>query len=303
MRSGKKEEEGKKDFDEYDDDFEAEERKPKKQGFSGDNSQGGSEDDSNISWEERNRKNVVPLRYRKTDSSNRHGHNGAAVVVPDELKDDAKRLFKIHQFNLVASDLVPKDRELPDIRSAECKQKHYDVASLPSTSVVIVFHNEAWSTLIRTIWSVINHSPPSLLKEIVLVDDASFREFLKEPLEEYIKKLPVPVLLERMGNRSGLVQSRLKGASVASGATLTFLDAHCECTSGWLEPLLYQVHFDRKSVVSPLIDVITSDSMEYRFSIVQHSFIFFLFLSYNQIGSNRVGWFQLENGFCLGIDI
>ena len=260
---GDKEEVVKKIVNEFDD-FEEEEEKPKK-GYSGDNSQGGTEDDSNISWEERNRKYVVPLRYRKTDSSNHHGHNGAAVVVPDELKDDAKRLFKIHQFNLVASDLVPKDRELPDIRSAECKQKHYDVASLPSTSVVIVFHNEAWSTLIRTIWSVINHSPPSLLKEIVLVDDASFREFLKEPLEEYIKKLPVPVLLERMGDRSGLVQSRLRGASVASGDTLTFLDAHCECTSGWLEPLLHQVHLDRKSVISPLIDIITSDDFQYRF--------------------------------------
>ena len=220
----------------------------------------GSEEDTSITLEERNKQYVVPLDYINQD----FGHNGVAVVVPDELKDDAKRLFKIHQFNLVASDLVPKDRELPDIRSAECKQKHYDVASLPSTSVVIVFHNEAWSTLIRTIWSVINNSPPSLLKEIVLVDDASFREFLKEPLEEYIKKLPVPVLLERMGDRSGLVQSRLRGAAVASGDTLTFLDAHCECTSGWLEPLLHQVHLDRKSVVSPIIDKISDQDFEYK---------------------------------------
>ena len=188
--------------------------------------------------------------------------------MPEELKNDARRLFKHHQFNLVASDLVPKDRELPDIRSAECKQKHYDVASLPSTSVVIVFHNEAWSILIRTIWSVINNSPPSLLKEIVLVDDASFREFLKKPLEEYIKKLPVPVLLERMGDRSGLVQSRLRGASMASGDTLTFLDAHCECTSGWLEPLLHQVHLDRKSVVSPVIDSIDPHDFSYRWLFV-----------------------------------
>ena len=44
---------------------------------------------------------------------------------------------------------------------------------LPTASVILVFYDEGWSVLLRTVHSVINTSPPELLKEIVLVDDGS----------------------------------------------------------------------------------------------------------------------------------
>lgn len=72
-----------------------------------------------------------------------------------------------------------------------CRPKTYP-SKLPTTSIVIVFHNEAWTTLLRTIWSVINRSPRPLLQEIILVDDASEREHLGEKLEKYVSTLPVP---------------------------------------------------------------------------------------------------------------
>ena len=42
-----------------------------------------------------------------------------------------------------------------------------------------------------------------------------------------------------------------------------FLDAHCECTEGWLEPLLAEIARNRKAVVCPIIDVISDETFEY----------------------------------------
>lgn len=44
---------------------------------------------------------------------------------------------------------------------------------------MIVFHNEGWSTLMRTVHSVIKRTPRRYLAEIVMIDDFSNKgEFL-----------------------------------------------------------------------------------------------------------------------------
>ncbi|XP_032822772.1 polypeptide N-acetylgalactosaminyltransferase 13 isoform X1 [Petromyzon marinus] len=190
------------------------------------------------------------------------GEMGKAVHIPKVEEEHMRDLFKINQFNLLVSDKIALNRSLPDVRLDGCKTKAY-ADGLPATTVVIVFHNEAWSTLLRTLHSVIGRSPRHLLKEIVLVDDASERDFLKKPLEDYVRKLETPVRLLRMAQRSGLIRARLRGAAAAQGQVITFLDAHCEATTGWLEPLLARIKEDRRAVVCPVIDVISDETFEY----------------------------------------
>lgn len=60
-----------------------------------------------------------------------------------------------------------------------------------------------------------------------------------------------------------LIYSRLLGAKHVKGSVITFLDAHCECTEGWLEPLLAEIAVNRKAVVCPIIDVISDETFEY----------------------------------------
>uniref|UniRef100_A0A1I8HFC3 Glyco_trans_2-like domain-containing protein n=1 Tax=Macrostomum lignano TaxID=282301 RepID=A0A1I8HFC3_9PLAT len=164
---------------------------------------------------------------------------------PDEAQG-----WRLYQFNESASRLISPDRDIGDPRSQACRlaaDSDNDVI-MPQASVIICFHNEAWSVLLRTVHSVLNRSPRESVAEILLVDDASTLEHLGKPLEVQLKKERYGgnVRVMRTGTRQGLIRARLLGARAAKAAALVFLDSHCECAPGWLSPLL------RRLAVKPL---------------------------------------------------
>lgn len=83
-------------------------------------------------------------------------------------------------------------------------------------------------------------------------------------LDDYIEPLK-KVKIIRAKKREGLIRARLLGAEVASAETLTYLDSHCECTEGWLQPLLARIAQDSRAVVCPVIDVIDDKTFEYHY--------------------------------------
>ncbi|XP_033842310.1 polypeptide N-acetylgalactosaminyltransferase 5 [Periophthalmus magnuspinnatus] len=190
------------------------------------------------------------------------GQFGRAVILSNKDEDaEVKRRWAEGHFNVYLSDQIPLDRAIPDTRPETCKDNliHND---LPSTSVIFCFVDEVWSTLLRSVHSVFNRSPPNLLKEIILVDDCSTRDYLKEQLDNYMAQFP-KVKIIHLKERQGLIRARMAGAAVATGDVLTFLDSHVECNVGWLEPLLEQVYLDRKKVPCPVIEVISDKDMSY----------------------------------------
>eukprot|EP00051_Salpingoeca_urceolata_P035793 m.31365 g.31365 ORF g.31365 m.31365 type:complete len:582 (+) comp9726_c0_seq1:37-1782(+) len=175
-----------------------------------------------------------------------------------KLKDE---LFQRNAFNQYFSDRLSLHRPIPDTRPSKCRWVPYN-DPLPTTTVIIIFHNEAHSTLLRTVMSVLDRSPPDLLDEILLIDDASPGDWIKEPLDKDVARLP-KVRVIRLPERVGLIRAKVRGAKEAKGDVLTFLDSHCECNEGWLEPLLSRIQADRTIVASPVIEVIDQHTLEY----------------------------------------
>ncbi|CAJ0943068.1 unnamed protein product, partial [Mesorhabditis belari] len=193
------------------------------------------------------------------------GEGGVAVRLPIKEELKSENTFPINQFNLYVSDRISINRSLPDIRKEACREKIYSELALPTTSVIIVYHNEAYSTLLRTISSVISRSPRRLLQEIILVDDYSNRTFLRQPLNDFARENSgIRIKIVRSKSRIGLIRARMMGAQEATGDVLTFLDSHCECTIGWLEPLLARIQEFRKAIVCPVIDVVNDRTFQYQ---------------------------------------
>ena len=72
-----------------------------------------------------------------------------------EQRSEEEKLKGVYGFNQLVSDEISLNRSVPELREEECKWWDYPT-EMPTASVILVFHNEGWSTLLRTVNSVLN---------------------------------------------------------------------------------------------------------------------------------------------------
>ncbi|XP_062823774.1 polypeptide N-acetylgalactosaminyltransferase 18 isoform X3 [Anolis carolinensis] len=177
----------------------------------------------------------------------------------------ALKQFQYYGYNAYLSDRLPLDRPLPDFRPNGCKNLTFP-DSLPEVSIVFIFVNEALSVILRSIHSAIDRTPAHLLKEIILVDDNSNNEELKEKLKGYVDEVntqkPGFIKMVRHNKQEGLIRSRVSGWRAATAPVVALFDAHVEFNVGWAEPVLSRIKENRRIVISPSFDNIKYDNFE-----------------------------------------
>ena len=139
----------------------------------GDNScpQDDTQEDAEIHLGKNSRSSNPGVRVVSSGNIEWHEMDWKAYQLLDISKDDPKDPFRRFSLNVIKSSELAPNRTIPDNRDLACANVEYDVSSLASSSVIITFRTEPRSTLLRTIVSVLERTPPSLLKEIILVDD------------------------------------------------------------------------------------------------------------------------------------
>lgn len=115
------------------------------------------------------------------------GDDGKAATLTGASKEIGEKQLKKIALNEELSEHLSYNRTTPDARNPLCKNRVYDLNSLPTTSVVIIFFNEPYSVIVRTIHSVLNTCDRRILKEVILVDDGSTLESDKGKLDYYIE--------------------------------------------------------------------------------------------------------------------
>ncbi|GMS89466.1 hypothetical protein PENTCL1PPCAC_11641, partial [Pristionchus entomophagus] len=213
-------------------------------------------------------KHVDPYKDLKAwHKVNNNGCNSTSNIDKMEADEKERKSWgeKKFAFDMVASDKIGPKRDNGIKAHDLCAKEEYNAKY--TVSIVVIFHNEALSVLLRMIQGIFDRTPADLLKQIVLFDDASEEECkIHEKISEYAKIAgwdESKLTIKRQEYRLGLIKAKVRASRLATAEVIIFFDSHCEVTDNWLPPLLQPIKEDPKSVVLPIVDMIHPATFEY----------------------------------------
>ncbi|CAN8073693.1 unnamed protein product [Agarophyton chilense] len=148
-----------------------------------------------------------------------------------------------------------------------CGHYRFNESAMPTASVIVTTQNEQDGMLSLTVQTIIARSPPSLLKDIIIVDDNGlppYRDAINETELEQLKLVSPKVKILTNAEREGVARCRMRGSKVATGDVLVFVDSHVEMLSAtWLQHLLLPIIEKPKTIAAQTLDIINDLDWSY----------------------------------------
>lgn len=83
-------------------------------------------------------------------------------------------------------------------------------------------------------------------------------------LEDYVEENAISILKVIRTDTKGYVTCRNKGAQLATGDILVFLESEIEVVYNWLAPLLSPIIDDYSIITSPIVDIIDGSTFQHK---------------------------------------
>lgn len=142
-----------------------------------------------------------------------------------------------------------------------CGRYRFDDDAFPTISVIVTTQNEQSGMLTLTVHALLARTPPSILHEIIIVDDngpKEYRQGLNESEFSDLQTLSQKVFVITNMQREGVARSRMSGARKAGGDVLMFVDSHVEMLSGtWAQHLLLPILENPLTLAAQTLDIIS----------------------------------------------
>lgn len=166
-----------------------------------------------------------------------------------------------------------------------CGNFRFNVSAMPDVSVIVTVQNEQDLMLSLTVHSILGRTPPTLLKEIIIVDDngtGDLRAGVNETEFEELLTMSKKIKILKNNKREGCARSRMRGADAATGEVLMFVDSHIEMMSStWLQHLLIPIMENPRTMALQTLDIISDLDHSYGdgsgdllYGIITDSFFF-----------------------------